>query len=85
MPAGDYFSTVRVPFPSFSCDWSSYTGACDTKDPGIFGKQHYCCTDKHPEKCPSKAALSGITGVEVWADGAEGNFHLELESISAGL
>ena len=85
VPAGDDYSIVKVPFPNFSCDWSAYTGACDTKDPGMFGKQHHCCGKEHPEKCPSKASLSGITGVEVWAEGAEGDFHLELESISAGL
>ena len=73
-----------MPFTNFSCDWSSYTGDCSTKDPGIFGRQHYCCTKEHPEKCPSQAALSGISGVEVWAEGAEGSFHLDLESISAG-
>ena len=84
MPSGSDFATVKVPFPSFSCDWSSYTGDCATKDPGMFGRQHYCCSDKHPEKCPSKDALSGITGVEVWAEGAEGAFHLELESVSVG-
>lgn len=83
VPAGSSFSTVTVPFSSFSCDWSAYTGACDTKDPGLFGKQHHCCSDKHPEKCPSTAALSAITGVEVWAEGAEGKFHLELQEISA--
>jgi len=82
VPAGSDFSTVTVPLSAFSCDWSSYTGACDTKDPGIFGRQHQCCGAKHPEKCPSKAALSAITGVEVWAEGAEGKFHLEIESIS---
>jgi len=85
VPAGSTFSTVSVPFSSFSCDWSSYTGACDTKDPGIFGRQHYCCTAQHPEKCPSVAALGGITGLEVWAEGAAGDFELELESISAGM
>jgi len=84
VPPGDTFSVVKVPFPAFSCDWSSYTGDCSTKDPGVLGRQHYCCSDKHPEKCPSTEALSAISGVEVWAEGAEGDFHLELKSISAG-
>jgi hypothetical protein len=85
VPAGEVFSTVAVPFSSFSCDWSAYTGACDTKDPGMFGRQHHCCTPEHPEKCPSVAALRGISGLEVWAEGAVGDFELELESISAGM
>jgi len=85
VPAGAAFSTVAIPFTRFSCDWSAYTGACDTKDPGVLGRQHHCCSAEHPEKCPSAAALAGITGLEVWAEGAVGDFDLELESISAGM
>mmetsp|Transcript_28460 Transcript_28460/g.66609 ORF Transcript_28460/g.66609 Transcript_28460/m.66609 type:complete len:188 (-) Transcript_28460:22-585(-) len=84
VPAGAGFTTVKVALPKFSCDWSAYTGACDTKDPGFFGRQHYCCTAETPEKCPSSQTLAAISGVEVWAEGAEGSFHLELQSISVG-
>ena len=31
--------TVRVPFSSFSVDWSDFTGECGGKDPD--GTQHY--------------------------------------------
>ena len=84
VPAQKTFALVKVPLHRFSCDWSSYTGSCETKDPGIFGKQHHCCSDSHPEKCPSVHALSAITGVEVWAEGAAGDFHLEMQYIAVG-
>ena len=42
VPAGDSFSTIKVPLSSFSVDWSDYTGECTTKDPT--GEQHVCCS-----------------------------------------
>merc|ERR1719183_1705957 len=39
--SGSDFSVVRVPFNSFSVDWSEFTGRCDTKDPT--GEQYLCC------------------------------------------
>ena len=82
VPQGAHFSLVKVPFSTFSCDWSGYTGGCDTKDPT--GQQHVCCTSATPEVCPTKEVLGAITGLELWAEGAEGNFHLEVQSIGAG-
>ena len=58
-------------------------GACDTKDPGIFGHQHHCCTSEHPEVCPTDKFLSTMTDVEVWAEGVEGDFHIELQWVRA--
>jgi len=82
-PAASHeFVTVKVPFNTFSCDWSGYTGGCDTKDPT--GVQHVCCTDETPEVCPTSEVLRSITGLELWAEGAEGIFHLEIMSIGAG-
>lgn len=73
---------VKVPFTSFSYDWSGYTGRCDTKDPT--GQQHHCCDAGANKKyCPTSTFLSTITDVEVWAEGAEGDFHLEIDYIGA--
>lgn len=82
VPAGSEYSIVRVPFSSFSVDWSEYTGACDTKDPT--GEQHTCCGPAHPEVCPTAAHLAAITSLELWAEGVEGQFALDVKSIAAG-
>jgi len=76
------FVTVKVPFSSFSVDWSDYTGECDTKDPG--GYQHVCCDSEHPEVCPQAHHLASITSFEVWAEGTAGDFDLELKQIAVG-
>jgi len=80
--AADAFVTVKIPFSSFSVDWSDYTGDCDTKDPN--GYQHVCCDAEHPGVCPQAHHLANIESFEVWAEGVEGDFELELQSIAAG-
>lgn len=80
--AGTNWQVVKIPMKDFSRDWSAFTGDCDTKDPT--GQQHYCCTDEHPEMCPTADFLSKIESLEVWAEGFEGDFHLELDWIAAG-
>lgn len=82
VPAGSTFSTIKVPFSNFSVDWSEYTGECDTKDPT--GEQHVCCSSEHPEVCPKDYHLSQLTGFQIWAEGKEGDFDIELKQISAG-
>jgi len=77
------FVTVRIPWEAFSSDHSEYTGRCDTQDPG--GLQHHCCSREHPENCPTAAHLAHINGISVWAEGVEGHFEVELQSIEAGL
>tara|TARA_B110000046_G_C12758258_1_gene299719 strand:+ start:154 stop:591 length:438 start_codon:yes stop_codon:yes gene_type:complete len=77
------FVTVRIPWEAFSSDHSEYTGRCDTQDPG--GLQHHCCSREHPENCPTAAHLAHIDGISVWAEGVEGHFEVELQSIEAGL
>ena len=73
------FQIVKVPFKDFSYDWSGFTGRCDTKDPD--GTQHHCCNnDKY---CPTTTFLSSITDLEVWAEGAVGDFHLDIDYIGA--
>jgi len=79
---GTDWTTVAIPFNSFSNDWSPYTGNCDTLDPT--GVQHHCCSAQHPEVCPTKRNLRGITQLGLWTEGASGNFHLEIQWIGAG-
>ena len=75
---------IKVPFTSFSYDWSPFTGNCFTKDPT--GQQHHCCSDIDNRKyCPTAKYLGTITDVEVGAEGAEGDFHIEISYIGATL
>jgi len=80
--AAGAWATVRVPFSSFSVDWSEFTGSCATRDPD--GTQHVCCSAEHPEVCPRGEHLASLRSISVWAEGAEGDFDLELHSIAAG-
>lgn len=82
VPAGSAWTTVKIPFSKFSVDWSEFTGECDTKDPT--GEQHLCCSGEHPEVCPKDYHLKALTGFEVWAEGVQGDFAIDLKSISAG-
>jgi hypothetical protein len=82
-PTSDAFTFVRIPWSNFSLDWSEYTGDCDTTDPG--GEVHHCCSAEHPEVCPQAQHLAQLTGFEVWAEGVEGDFQLELLKIVAAM
>lgn len=75
------WSKVAIPLNMFSNDWSSYTGDCDTLDPT--GKQHYCCSDAHPEKCPQPQDLKRISHMSIWAEGHAADFHIEVRRIGA--
>jgi len=90
LTGGDW-QLVEVPLTQFSYDWSGFTGRCDTKDPdGVLshGKQHYCCSKSglepsKPDVCVDSKFLSSINSVEVWAEGSEGDFNLEIQWIGA--
>jgi len=69
--AGSDFASVRIPFTSFSDKWSPATGEHTSE----------CASDK--TVCPTEAALRGIKRMEVWAEGADGKAHLEVQSIYA--
>ena len=73
VPAGAAFSTVRIPFDSFSDMWSSATG-----DP-----TKTCADDG--DVCPTAKVLSSIKRVELWGEGKLGKLHLEVQSIAAEL
>jgi len=52
------------------------------------GTQHYCCdksglTPSKPEVCVDSKFLSVINSVELWAEGIEGDFNLEIDYIGA--
>lgn len=74
------WTTVVIPFDQFSWDWSDFTGDCDTVDPDGF--QHACCSVDET-RCPDAARLQAITGLAIWAEGAKGDFYLEVKSIHA--
>lgn len=71
VPAGDAWSTIRVPFASFSDMWSPATGE-HTKE---------CADDA--DVCPTAKSLAGIKRIELWAEGALGKVHLEVQSVAA--
>jgi len=71
VPAGTFFTTVRIPFNSFSDKWSPYTGEPTTT----------CAQDE--DVCPTAAKLKHIGRIAVWGEGAAGKVHLEIQSITA--
>ena len=79
---GTDWQDVKIPFSQFSIDWSEYTGECSTLDPT--GEQHHCCSAAHPEVCVTAAHLKAINTLEVWAEGVEGTFALDIDWIGAG-
>eukprot|EP00035_Acanthoeca_spectabilis_P040120 m.67456 g.67456 ORF g.67456 m.67456 type:complete len:221 (+) comp9866_c0_seq1:60-722(+) len=83
VPAGTDFSDVIIPFKMFSSDWSDFTGNCFTKDPD--GYQHLCCTPENSDVCPKANLLAKIIQIQIWAEGVEGDFHLDIQSISAAM
>lgn len=64
----------RIPFNHFSNKWSSYTGEPTTR-----------CSPSHPEVCPTRHALASIGAIGIWAEGAAGEFHLEVHGIAASM
>jgi len=71
VPPGDDFTDVRIPFNQFSDKWDSATGKL-TKT---------CAEDT--DVCPTAKKLGKILRLEIWAEGAAGDIHLEFESVSA--
>jgi len=65
------FQTVRLDMRAFSDLWSSATGE-HTKE---------CADDA--SACLTAAKLAKIQRIEVWAEGAAGKVHLEVQKISA--
>jgi len=81
LPGDGHWYDIAVPFASFSNDWSPYTGDCDTLDPT--GRQHVCCTPETTNVCPKPDDLSSIQQIGLWAEGAAGEFHVEVQWVRA--
>jgi len=77
----DEWQTVFIKFDQFSSDWSDFTGECSTKDPD--GYQHKCCSKDAADVCPNASRLKGINSFNIWAEGSEGDFSLDVKSIEA--
>merc|ERR1712241_1070378 len=71
VPAGHEFSEVAVPFSNFSDLWSPSTG-----------DQTVTCSED-TSVCPTEKELAKIQDIQIWAEGVNGEIHLEIESISA--
>jgi len=69
-PTVGAFGDVSVPFSSFTDFWDDATG-----DP------IHTCAEK-AEYCPDKKTLVNMKTMSIWAEGVEGDIHLEVKSIS---
>jgi hypothetical protein len=86
---GSEWQLVEIPFTQFSYDWSGFTGRCDTKDPASFGskgQQHFCCSKSglqpsKPDVCVDDKFLRKVDSIEVWAEGVQGDFDIEIDWI----
>mmetsp|Transcript_11553 Transcript_11553/g.11569 ORF Transcript_11553/g.11569 Transcript_11553/m.11569 type:complete len:214 (+) Transcript_11553:129-770(+) len=67
---GDW-EDIYIPFTDFSNKWSDFTGEPIVK----------CSEDK--SVCPSPENLKEILQFGFWMEGVEGEFHFEVESLSA--
>lgn len=70
-PADGSFSIVTVPLHSFSDYWDAATGKAVKT----------CAEDAR--YCPDEATLRDLGKLDIWAEGAKGKVHLEIESIAA--
>lgn len=75
------WQSVFLPFNGFSYDHSDYTGDCFTKDPD--GYQHRCCSDGNPDVCPTSTQLETINLFNIYAEGVEGEFQMDVKEIVA--
>ena len=79
------WQVVSIPMSDFSDDWSPFSGDCSTKDPWWSGgTQHHCCgSGDATQYCPTSTFLSALTDLSIWAEGVEGDFHIETKWIGA--
>merc|ERR1711962_1391179 len=71
VPAGHEFSEVQIPFSNFSDLWSPSTG-----------DQTVTCSEDS-SVCPTEKELARIRDIQIWAEGVNGEIHLEIKSIYA--
>ena len=68
---GDAFATVTIPFANFSDDWDDATGDIIVT----------CAEDA--SLCPDDATLADMGQLAIWAEGVNGDVHLEIDQIWA--
>ena len=68
-PTVGSFGTVKVPFTNFTDFWDDATGL----------PIHTCQEDR--QYCPDAQTLSDVKTLSIWAEGVEGDVHLEVKSI----
>merc|ERR1719167_94169 len=71
VPPGDEFVDIVIPFSKFSDHWDPSTG------------NHISECSDDPKVCPTEKALAKITQIRIMSEGVAGDFHIEVESISA--
>jgi hypothetical protein len=71
IPVSDEFQTVTIPFTDFTYKWSDTTGEPTVK-----------CVDD-ASVCPDAKHLKTPKVLQIMAEGVEGSFHLEVQSITA--
>jgi hypothetical protein len=69
-PSVGTVGAVQIPFKNFTDDWNDATGA----------PIHTCEEDKR--YCPDKKTLENLQVLAFWAEGVEGDIHLEVSSVS---
>jgi len=70
---GAEFSNIKLPFSQFSDRWVPATGE----------RKVGCAQD--PSTCVTSETLKKIQRLEIWAEGASAEIHLEIQSISTSL
>ena len=73
VPPGEEFNEIRIPFNAFSNRCSPATG-----------EQLITCAED-PSVCPTAETLSNLRRITLWAEGAKGDVHLEVQSVSASI
>lgn len=68
-PNVGFFGAALLPFKSFTDDWSDSTGKAIKT----------CADDKI--YCPDTKTLKNMETLSIWAEGVEGDIHLEVDSI----
>merc|ERR1712232_829680 len=71
IPVSDEFQTIIIPFTDFTYKWSDTTGEPTVK----------CADDA--SVCPDSKYLKAPRQLAIMAEGVEGSFHLEVQSITA--
>jgi len=71
IPMSEEFQTIIIPFTDFTYKWSDTTGEPTVK----------CADDA--SVCPEEKYLKSLKQLSITAEGVEGSFHLEVQSITA--